>query len=538
MRTTLTLVTLAALLYPRSAPAQDSMAVTADELASRLKLISSDEFEGRYPGSHGETLTTTYLIKELTGFGVKPGFHDAWLQPVSITVHDVDPDAAIYAAVSGPEPRTLEFGRDIRLGNNSSSAEVSAAGELVFVGYGIYAPVYGWDDFAGTDLRGKVAVALMGEPRFENDTARFNGVRASRYSWARDKINEMERRGAVGVLWLTPMGSISSGLVTGARRLTEEANGARLKFAGVITDSTIAGLLPPKAPPLGELLASTGRPGFRSLPLGMRLSVRFRTKPRIVVSNNVVGLIPGADPTRAAEHVVLSAHWDAYGMGRPVNGDSIYNGALDDGSGVTAMLALARVFAAHPQPRSITVVFTTAEEWGLLGAEGFVRNSPVPLNRIAANLNMDDGIELYGVKRDVAPLGIELSTLGATVADEAGKKGLRVSVDPYPQEGYFLRADNFPFARAGVPSLYMALGTDAVDKPVGWVDERVQEYLDQHYHRPSDDYDTVVLDIKGAVQFAEFVRDVTISVARAKDLPRWLPGVEFSRPGSPAAGTP
>jgi Zn-dependent M28 family amino/carboxypeptidase len=162
----------------------------------------------------------------------------------------------------------------------------------------------------------------------------------------------------------------------------------------------------------------------------------------------------------------------------------------------------------------------------------------VPLDRIAANLNMDDGIELYGVKRDVAPLGIELSTLGGQVRQVAGTMGLRVSIDPYPQEGYFLRADNFPFARAGVPSLYMALGTDAVDKPAGWVDTKVQEYLDQHYHRPSDEYDNVVLDINGSVQFAEFVRDVTIAVARAGEMPRWLPGVEFSRPGSPAASTP
>jgi Zn-dependent M28 family amino/carboxypeptidase len=202
---------------------------------------------------------------------------------------------------------------------------------------------------------------------------------------------------------------------------------------------------------------------------------------------------------------------------------------LDDGSGTTAMLALARVFARHPQKRSLTFLFTTAEEWGLMGAYAFVCSGLLPAERIVANLNLDDGIELYGPKRDAAPLGIELSTLGEAIRKVASKSGLRVSPDPYPEEGYFLRADNYPFARAGIPALYMALGTDAVGRPSGYIDAKVKEYLEVHYHQPSDEYEAVALDLEGSRQYAEFVRDVTIALANDSGRPTWHRGAEFQR---------
>jgi len=536
----ITLLLFAAVVFPPALDGQrsDSLAITIEELGARLRLFSSDLFEGRLPGTRGEALTTAYLVSELEGFGLRPGAATGWLQPVSIVTHEPSPDSPNEARVSGRVSRRLEHGRDIRLSNQSDSALVEAGGELVFVGYGVHAPMYRWDDFAGIDLRGKVAVALFGEPTIPGDSVRFNGVRASRFSWARDKVAEMERRGAVGVLWVHPAGSISRSPVTGARRLADEAARSRGRFTGMVTDSALATLLPPRAAALPDLLAGAARPGFRAVPLGVRLDVRFRTRPLAVRTHNVLGVVTGRDSSLAGEHVVLSAHWDAYGIGPAVNGDSIYNGALDDGSGVTVLLALARVFGGHAQRRSLTFLFTTAEEWGLLGARAYACDSPVPLDRIVANLNVDDGVELFGVKRDAAPLGIEFSTLGQTVAEIAGRMGLRVAPDPYPEEGFFLRADNYPFAVAGVPALYMALGTDVAGRPAGWTDARVREYLERHYHRPSDEYDTVVVDLNGARQLAEFVRDVTIAVAGAAERPQWLAGAEFARPiGGPQTAT-
>ncbi len=508
---------------------RESLAVTPAELGAHLRFLSSDLLEGRYPGTRGEALTTAYLTTQLEAVGAQPGFKGVWLQPVTIVTHDPVPDATPEIKISGRVTRPLEHGIHLRLSNYSANGEVQAGGEVMFVGYGIHAPIYNWDDFAGVDLKGKVAVAVLGEPAIAGDTSRFNGVRASRYSGATDKLREMERRGAVGVLWLRPAGGMARTPPTGLRRLKHDAAGATLAFTGNIADSTVALLLPPGSPSIGELTAAAARPGFRALPLGHQMEVRFRTSPREVVTNNVVAVVPGTDPARAGEHVVLSAHWDAYGIGRPVQGDSIYNGALDDGSGMTSLLALARVFARNPQPRSITFLFTTAEEWGLLGAQAFVGQGPVATDKIVANLNIDDGIELFGIKRDAAPLGAELSSLGDNARDVARKMGLRMMPDPYPEEGFFLRADNYPFARAGVPALYMALGTDAEGRPAGWVDSKVKEYLNTHYHRPSDDYATVVIDLKGVVQFANFVRDVTIAVARAKGRPEWVKGGEFQR---------
>jgi hypothetical protein len=511
----------------------DTSAITVGELEARLRFFSSDLFEGRYPGTRGETLTLEYLVSELQSFGVQPGVNGKWLQQVSILTHRPVRDAVPQVSLSGRITRVVEHGRDFRLANESSRADVSAGGEVVFVGYGISAPQYNWDDFAGVDLRGKVAVLLRGEPSMPADTVFFNGMRASRYSWYADKVAELERRGATGVLMLVRNARLSTAPVTGPRKLSGAGHHDGLAFSGNLTDSLLVSLLPPGSGSLDDLIARAAQPGFKALPLGVKLDVRFRTEPVMVNSNNVVGVIPGTDPTRASEHIVLSAHWDAYGIGRAVNGDSIYNGALDDGSGVTVLLALARWFAQHPQPRSLTFVFTTAEEWGLLGAQAFVCAGPLSLERMVANLNVDDGTEFFGVKRDVAPLGIELSTLGATVARVAGQMQLRVSPDPFPQEGFFLRADNYPFARAGIPALYMALGTDAVGQPSGWAVARVNEYLQRHYHRPSDDIATVATDLRGSQQFAEFIRRVAIDVARAEQRPNWLRGSEFShRPTS------
>lgn len=508
----------------------DSLAITVAELAARLRFLSSDLLEGRAPGTRGEALTIAYLTSELEALGVEPGTSAGWLQPVEIVTHTPDPTPPTLR-LSGPASRTIVHGRDVRLFNLGVAPAVASGGELVFVGHGITAPAYGWDDYAQVDVRGRIVVLLAGEPALEGDTVRFNGARASRYGSFDEKLAEAERRGAVGAL-VVVAGDIPPGAPGGRRRLAADARAARLLFAGQIKDSVLASTLPSGVPPLDSLVAAAQRPGFRAVPLGLWFDARFRTRPGLIRTANVVGKVPGRDSALAAEHVVLSAHWDAYGIGRPVNGDSIYNGALDDGSGMTVLLALARVLAAHPPRRSITLLFTTAEEWGLLGASAFVRDGPIPMARVVANLNVDDGGELWGRTRDVAPLGIELSTLGDAVDSVASRHGLRVSPDPTPAEGFFLRADNFPFALAGVPALYAALGLDFEGRPTGWGRAELDRYLEGHYHRPSDDYATVALDLRGSQQLALFLRDLAVLVADATPRPEWRPGAEFARPSA------
>ena len=533
---------LTLLVPPISAQTPDSLAISTQELAARLKLFSSDLFEGRYPGKKGEELTTAYLISELQSFGLHPGARPApgdsgasWLQPVELLVQRPDSASpAVEVRLSGRISGELSPGREATFVNAGRRPDVEASGDLVFVGYGIDAPMYKWNDFAGTDLKGKIAIMIFGEPTIPADTVRFNGVRASRFSWFSDKLAELERRGAVGMLLIRPNGAFTQGPVRVGRFLGSDVDDNGLRFVGGITDTALARLLPQKAGSLPTVLKSAEKPGFRAIPLGVKLAVKFRSQTSTVTSHNVVASVRGTDSNLADQHVVLSAHWDAYGIGKPVQGDSIYNGTLDDGSGVTALLALARVFAHHPQRRSLTFLFTTAEEWGLFGAYAFVCSGPIPLGHIAANLNLDDGIELLGPKKDAAPLGVELSTLGQVARTTAEQMGLKLSPDPYPEEGFFLRADNYPFARAGVPSLYMALGTEPVKGSKQFVDAKVKEYLEHHYHQPSDQWGTLnPLNLEGSKQYAEYVRDVTIAVANDSRMPQWLPGGEFQRRNGP-----
>jgi Zn-dependent M28 family amino/carboxypeptidase len=533
-------VTLALLLAATSLNAQapDSLGISTAELGARLRYFSSDLFQGRYPGKLSEQLTTSYLISELESFGVEPGAGPAgskdsasWLQPVELLVQRPDSTAPpVEARLSGRLSGELAPEREVIFVNAGRRPDVEVSGDLVFVGYGIHAPIYHWNDFAGTDLKGKIAIMIWGEPTIPGDTVRFNGVRASRFSWFSDKLADLEQRGTVGMLLIQPSGSFTQGPVRVGRYLASDVDDNGLRFVGGIVDSALARLLPAKAGSLKTVLEKADAPGFRAIPLGVRLAVKFRTQPSTVTSHNVIGTVRGTGSSLTTQHVVLSAHWDAYGMGKPVQGDSIYNGTLDDGSGVTALLALARVFARHPQQRSLTFLFTTAEEWGLFGAYAFVCSGPIPLDRVTANLNLDDGIELLGPKKDAAPLGVELSTLGRTARKAAERMGLKLSPDPYPEEGFFLRADNYPFARAGVPALYMALGTEPVQGSKQFVDAKVKEYLEQHYHQPSDQWGTLrPLNLEGSRQFAEYVRDVAIAVANDSAMPQWLPGGEFQR---------
>src|SRR4051812_15976290 len=273
-------VLLLLLARPLSSQTPDSLGITAEELGARLRFFSSDLLEGRYPGTRGETLATSYLISELQSFGVVPGAsqvssNSAWLQAVELLVQRPDSTAPVQARLTGRITRALAPGREITFVNAGRSGDVNAAGELVFVGYGIDAPIYRWNDFAGLDLEGKIAIVLTGEPTLSGDTVRFNGVRASRFSWFEDKLADLQRRRAAGVLIIRPDGSLQ-GPVRVGRYLAADVSDTGLRFIGGITDSALARLVPPASRSLSALIESANQPGFRAVPFGVRLSVRFR----------------------------------------------------------------------------------------------------------------------------------------------------------------------------------------------------------------------------------------------------------------------
>jgi Zn-dependent M28 family amino/carboxypeptidase len=408
--------------------------------------------------------------------------------------------------------------------------------EIVFVGYGAAAPEYRWDDFKGVDLRGKVLMVLVNDPPAPADEPNLFGGRAMTYygRWTY-KFEEAERRGAAGMLivhtteragypWHTVVGSWAKE----QRMLPRDAAAPQpLAFRGWITDSAATSLLQQAGLNLEELRRQAASRGFRPVPTGITLDVHFGSSVQHLESENVVGVIRGGDPALRRQAVALSAHWDHLGIGPAVNGDSIYNGAEDNASGVADLLAVAHAAARRPAPkRSLLFVFVTAEESGLLGSAAFAQNPTQPIGSIVANLNVDGG-NILGVTRDFRVLGDTKSNLGPLFSRMIAAHGWRISPDEHPERGAFYRSDHFSFARAGVPSVSIGAGTDFTGRPTGWGAQQEEDYLEHRYHQPSDAY-RPDFDLRGAVQLSTAVLDFATQIANATAVPQWNRDAEFA----------
>ncbi|MBV9774749.1 MAG: M28 family peptidase, partial [Gemmatimonadetes bacterium] len=415
--------------------------------------------------------------------------------------------------------------------------------ELVFVGYGASAPEYRWDDFKDVDVRGKVLLVLVNDPPAPAGEPNLFGGRAMTYygRWPY-KFEEAERHGAVGALivhtteragypWHTVVGSWAKE----QRMLPRDPKlPAPLQFRGWITDDAAKQVLSQAGLSLDDLVRRASSRDFRPVPTGITMDVAFRNQVQHLKSENVVGTLRGSDPRLSSQYVAFSAHWDHLGIGPAVNGDSIYNGALDNASGVADLLAVARAAAQRPRPRrSLLFVFVTAEESGLLGSEFYARNPTVPIGSIVANLNMDGG-NLLGRVNDLRVLGDTKSSLGPQLAALVRPRGMRISPEEHPERGAFYRSDHFAFAKAGVPAVSIGEGSDFVGRPKGWGAEQEEEYTAKHYHQPSDEY-RPDLDLTGAVQLAQVVLDFGRTLANAATVPTWNADAEFRSARSGAA---
>jgi Zn-dependent M28 family amino/carboxypeptidase len=511
--------------------------ITTAEIDGHLRFLSSDLLEGRAPATRGGRLATEYIASALRGAGLEPGVRGSWYQEVPIDVVDADP-ASMQLAASGRATARFRYPEDVVVWAGSAAPSSVARGELVFVGYGATAPEYGWDDFKDEDVRGKILLVLVNDPPAPPTQPSFFGGRAMTYygRWTY-KFEEAERRGAAGALivhtteragypWHTVVGSWAT-----EQRMLPRAPDlpAPLGVRGWITDSAASALLAQAGLDLDSLRRAASSRDFRPVATGISLDLSFRNTIEHLRSRNVVGVVRGSDPKLRDEYVALSAHWDHLGIGPAVNGDSIYNGASDNASGVADMLAVARAAAAGPKPkRSLLFVFVTAEESGLLGSAYFAANPTVPIDRIVANLNVDGG-NLLGRTRDLAVLGADKSSLGPALDMHARARGLRISPEAHPEQGHFYRSDHFSFAQAGVPAISIAAGDDFVGKPDGWGQAQDEDYTAHRYHQPSDEY-RADFDLTGAVQLSELVLDFARTIANGIGRPRWRPDAEFHRP--------
>jgi Zn-dependent M28 family amino/carboxypeptidase len=527
------------IVTPLTVMAQRSRAatpITANEIDAHLRFLSSDLLEGRAPATRGGELASAYIASELREAGIAPGVSGSYFQDVPIDVVGAV-RSTIRVSTGGKAPAALRDPEDVVMWAGSAVDSSAMRGEIVFVGYGIAAPENRWDDFKGVDLKGKIALILVNDPPAPaNEPALFGGKAMTWYGRWPYKFEEAERHGAAGALiihtteragypWHTVVGSWDKE----QRMLPRDASlPAPLGVRGWITDSAATSLLSRAGLDLAALRVQAARRDFTPVPTGITIDASFRNTVAHLQSQNVVGVIPGRDPKMAKEYVVFSAHWDHLGIGPAVNGDSIYNGASDNASGVADVLAVARAAAEGPKAkRSLLFVFVTAEESGLLGSEWFGQHPTVPRSQIVAALNMDGG-NVLGRTRDLTVLGDTKSSLGPTLAAMIRPLGMRISPDEHPERGSFYRSDHFSFAKVGIPAVSIGEGLDFIDHPAGWGSQQNEDYTEHRYHQPSDQYDPK-FDLSGAAQLSQIVLRLGLKVANDPGWPTWSKGAEFKR---------
>lgn len=520
---------------PSSAPPEAAADVlSGDRIQAHMRTLSSDSFLGRGPGQPGGDLAAAYIASGFEEYGLQP-VEGSYFQRVPMIGTTPVPES-VRLSFDGPNGSASPTYLDEMVfhAGDPMGAPVSVEGELVFAGYGITAPEAEWLDFDGVDVAGKVLLILVNDPpapAAEPDL--FGGDAMTYYGRWTYKFEEAARQGAAGALIVhetVPAGypwSVVRGGWSGEQfALPPDPSGPEpVPFVGWVSLDAAQAALATAGLDYGELKRRAAERGFRAVPTGVNVAAGVESTVREVETVNVVGLLPGT--ARPDEVLTITSHYDHFGVGEALNGDSIYNGAYDNASGTALLMEMARaVSAAGSAPeRSLLFIATAAEEQGLLGAAWYVQSPLFPLNRTVAEVNVD-GANLWGETDDVTVQGAERSELGAFALRRADEMGLTIMPDAEPEKGFFFRSDHFPFALAGVPSLYVEHGRRYRDRPEAWGDSIQAAYNALHYHAPSDEYsDDFVFD--GAVQQGRLALLVTLDIANDSAWPNWYEGSEF-----------
>jgi Zn-dependent M28 family amino/carboxypeptidase len=505
-------------------------------------VLASDAFEGRAPGTTGEERTVAYLTQQLQGIGLQPGNPDGtWVQRIPLVGTTVEGTPSLVFR-KGRAERRLAWRDDYVAWTKRVVEGVSLdASDLVFVGYGVQAPEHQWDDFKGVDVRAKTIVVLVGDPPVpdparpgELDPRVFGGKAMTYYGRWTYKYEAGAKLGAAGVLIVhetEPAGypfAVVQGKTTEQLELeTADGNASRAAVEGWITLDQAKALFQMAGQDFEALKRKAATRAFQPVPLGATATVSLVNRLRKVPSANVVARLEGSDPALKDEWVVYTTHWDHFGIGPAVNGDTIYRGAIDNASGTGGLIELARAFAnATPRPhRSVLFLFVTAEEQGLLGSAGYAENPLYPLAKTVAVLNID-ALNVHGRTRDLTIVGLGLSDLDDVVRKAAAAQGRVVEGDPMPEKGSYYRSDHFPFARKGVPSIHAGGGVEYVGRPADYGRRIREEYIRNDYHKPSDavrpDW-----DMSGAVEDLALYLRVGHELASVAARPEWKPGAEW-----------
>ena len=532
------LVALAACAtVPEPSPAEAGLkSFTGPALLAHIRTLASDQYEGRAPGTKGEQLTVNYIEEQFRALSLEPGNPDgSYEQKVPLIGITPDPSMTLTFAGEGrgAKPDTLNFRTDFVAWTKRAVEDVSMDADVVFAGYGITAPEFHWDDFKGADLKGKLLIVLVNHPGYE-DPALFGGKAMKYYGRWSYKYEKAAELGAAGCLIVHETGPAGYPWAVVALKSGEqmdlasaEKNMGRAAVEGWLSLEAAQKLFKSAGKDFTELKKAALSRDFHPVPLGLRGQIHIQNTLRHVESTNVAAKLTGSDPKRNKEYVVYSAHWDHFGIGPEVNGDRIYHGALDNASGVGALIEMARAFKQLQVPprRSILFLSVTAEEQGLLGSLYYALHPLYPLAKTAVDINMDV-LNALGRTRDIVMIGRGASTLDEIVDAAAREQGREVKPDPVPEKGYFYRSDHFNFVHEGVPAFTPGAGVEYIGRPEDWGIEQHERFTREDYHKPSDKVKPD-WDLSGAVEDMQLFFLVGYRVANETKMPSWKPGAEF-----------
>jgi Zn-dependent M28 family amino/carboxypeptidase len=526
-----------------SAPDAALRSFSADRILNHIRVLSSDEFEGRAPGSKGEQLTIKYLEDQFRSAGLEPGNPDgSYLQSVPLVA--ITPDKGMKLKLTG-HGRTLEpkFLDDYVAWSKRVTDTSAVDTDLIFVGYGVQAPEFQWDDFKGVDVKGKVIVVLINDPPVPDptdpaklDPKTFGGSAMTYYGRWTYKFEKAAQMGATGciIIHQTERAGYPWEVVHSSWGDTQfdlaapDKNMGRLAVESWITSDFAAKLFALGGQDLNKLIEAAAHRDFKPVPLGIREKLIIHNSLRTIDSHNVIAKITGSGPELTNTYVVYTAHWDHFGIGPDVNGDKIYHGAVDNASGTAALLEIARAYKQLRRPPSRTILFlsVTGEEQGLLGSQYYAEHALYPLARTAADINIDE-MNVHGLTRDIVQLGCGTSSLDDIIEAVAREQGRVVKPDPEPEKGFYYRSDHFEFAKRGVPAFepYKG-GVDFIGKPTGWGLEARRKFDAENYHKPSDKINPD-WDLSGAIQDSQLYFLVGYRIANNPEMPQWRPGTEF-----------
>lgn len=507
-------------------------AINDTALSKHIAVLAADDFEGRKPFTAGETKTISYLKAEFEKLGLKPGNGNSYFQEVPMVEIKSTPTDLILKNDAGNQATTLKFLDDFVAATkhvkNSVKIENS---ELVFAGYGIVAPEYKWNDYQGLDVKGKTVVVMVNDPGFLDSTL-FKGKTMTYYGRWTYKFEEAARQGATGVIIVHetkaasyPWAVVRSGWSKSKLHLAAaDDNLSRAPMEGWITQEAAQSLFK-MAGKSADLMVQAGKPGFKPVDLGIKLSVTINNTIKKSISNNVAAILPGTD--RKEEYIIYSGHWDHLGIGEAVKGDSIYNGAVDNATGTAALLVLADAFkkAKTAPKRSIMFLAVTAEEQGLLGSEYYASHPLVPVNKTVANINID-AMQPIGKTKDIVVVGFGQSELEGYLEQEAKKQERVIVKDPNPSAGYYFRSDHFNFAKVGIPALYTETGED-VEAGAAAGKLLKNDYTNNRYHAPGDNFDVAKWSFEGMIADLRLLFGVGYQISMETKFPAWKPGSEF-----------